>query len=188
MAKDFHINLYFDTVKDSLRDMSAWQVRKDAVKQFAWAIPNEETIKALVPYCTNGLVEICAGSGYWARCFRSLGVDVLALDRKPWADQWSPVRKGKDVDAGKHPERALFLCWPPYDDPAAAKALSAYTKAGGERLIFVGEGYYGCTANNAFFKYLDKFYTEVDWFSIPQWNGIHDSVRVYDRKQIERVK
>ena len=93
------------------------------------------------------LVEIGAGGGYWARCLREAGADIIAYDRRPpgeeapwdwregnqWFDDtWFLVQEGDESMAGLYPERTLLLCWPPIFDPMAANALRLYREAGGK--------------------------------------------------------
>jgi hypothetical protein len=70
------------------------------------------------------LVELGAGTGYWAYLLRVLGADVIAYDIAPIGGKrrnryhidvrpWAEVLEG-DVNALlKHADRSLFLCWPP---------------------------------------------------------------------------
>ena len=99
------------------------------------------------------IVEIGAGSGYWAMCLSQLGADVIAYDRhppeegtpwwepaNPWFErEWFQVREGDAECARHHPDRSLLLCWPPPGNPMAAAALSMYRDAGGHTLIYIGD-------------------------------------------------
>ena len=99
------------------------------------------------------LVEIGAGTGYWAMCLTELGADIVACDARvpgegapwdptsgnPWHDDtWFPVEEGDESAAAFYPDRTLFLCWPPPENPMAFNTLSTYLRAGGRRLIFAG--------------------------------------------------
>ena len=74
---------------------------------------------------------------------------------------------------------ALFLCWPPYDDPMASNCLKAYK---GNTLIFIGESKGGCTANYEFFRMLVDEWEQIEDIYIPHWPTIYDSMSVYHRK------
>jgi hypothetical protein len=80
-----------------------------------------------------------------------------------------------------HPDRALFLCWPSFDDPWAAQALACYA---GDLLIYAGEGEGGCTADDEFFKLLEAEWDELEYS--PRhvtYRGIHDYLTAYRRKR-----
>ncbi|KXS13168.1 hypothetical protein M427DRAFT_146740 [Gonapodya prolifera JEL478] len=51
-----------------------------AVRDFAWAVSTEEALQALVEYFGGKIVEIAAGSGYWAHLLRECGADVVTGD------------------------------------------------------------------------------------------------------------
>lgn len=157
--------------------------RREFVSRYSWAIPNHATLETIKREASAGVVEIGAGTGYWAHLLRLREVDVVAYDLKPHVNHWckgnwSPVLAGEPVDASKHPERALLLCWAPYDDSMAADALTAYS---GDTLLWVGEGRGGCTGDDKFWELIDRGWREMYEVEIPQWEGIHDSLTVYKR-------
>jgi hypothetical protein len=174
-----------------------YEIRRECVKMYAWAIPTEDAIKRIVE--CGPIVEIGAGSGYWANLITHFGGDVLAYDKyKPEKNKnysfecgWFDVQKGGPEKATEHSDRALFLCWPPYAEPFASECLAAYK---GNTVIFVGEGWGGCTGDDAFFKTLgddvwddDYDQSKAEWekvceMNIPQWSGIHDYLMIFKRK------
>ena len=178
-----------------------WKARKKAVSLYAWAIPSEEAIRAIIE--CGPVVEIGAGSGYWASLIAQLGGDVVAYDQYepkankdyPFEQGWFPVQKGGPEKAAEHAERALFLCWPPYNDSFARECVDAYQ---GDTVIFVGEGRGGCTADDDFFRTMGESswdweneetleplsdeWERADEINIPQWDGIHDYLTIYHRK------
>lgn len=75
---------------------------------------------------------------------------------------------------------ALFLCWPPYDEPMAYEALKAFK---GQYLWYIGEDEGGCTAGDDFFQLLDSQWELIE--TCPEfysWSGLHDELRLYRRK------
>lgn len=105
---------------------------------YAWSIPSPSDLDTIVGCLRpgQGVVEVCAGSGYWAWMLAQYGLDVAAYDQTPggpdsgnWfarGGPWHPVREGGPQSAADHPDRALLLCWPPVDSPVAAQTLAAY--------------------------------------------------------------
>lgn len=95
--------------------------RSELCARFAWAIPCPAAIWTIHDVVTKnglaGIIEIGAGTGYWAYCLKQVGVDCICVDSFAWhahrAKQWHPVERGGPPAASKHPDRALFLCWPP---------------------------------------------------------------------------
>jgi len=174
--------------------------RDELTTRYAWAIPDPASLAFIAEHANGRIVEIGAGTGYWAWQLSQLGVDVVAYDRNPpdrGGNHWHsprgadgnpskqpmpvffPVRRGGAPQAARHPDRTLLLCWPPYTSTVARRALRAYS---GQRIIFIGEGWGGCTADDAFFRALERGWVEVVAHRLVQWSGIHDWATVYDRK------
>ncbi|MGA9775938.1 MAG: hypothetical protein WBU92_08470 [Candidatus Dormiibacterota bacterium] len=70
------------------------------------------------------LIEMGAGTGYWANQLRRLGADIIAFDHAPpgsaranryhpGATVWTEVLEGTPAELVHHPQRTLFVCWPP---------------------------------------------------------------------------
>lgn len=155
----------------------------DARARYAFAVPDEAALARIVNL--GPLVEIGAGSGYWAALLRRRGLDVLAFDKYRSSANplyrglaWTEVRLGDSKAAAQYRERNLFLCWPPYDAPMAADSLRAYR---GQRLIYIGESRGGETANAAFFNTLEREWRQVSTQAIPNWHSQHDELTVWLR-------
>jgi hypothetical protein len=155
--------------------------RENLVSIYAWAIPNYEAISTIVKH--SPVIEIGAGSGYWASLVKILGGDVIAFDnRSPnfkFKCEFFPVEKGDERAVVDHSDRALMLCWPPYSTPMAYKCLKKYK---GQTLIYIGEGEGGCTADIKLFELLGREWEEEEYVKIPQWWGLHDGMTIYKRK------
>jgi hypothetical protein len=157
--------------------LSDWMAFKLAVgRHFAWAVPTEEAIAAIRRHATS-VLEIGAGSGYWAWLMRQAGILVDAVDVDPPAFTWSDVRRGDEHTAHAHPDKALLLCWPPWASPMAENALVAY---GGERVVYIGE-WFGGSANPKFFTLLMCWFECVDYIRIPQWYMRNDTLLIFRR-------
>jgi hypothetical protein len=148
------------------------------------------------------LVEIGAGAGYWAWCLRQLDVDVIAYDRFPprthpapegewrgtlaagagrnaWFDcYWTEVARAGAGAAARHPDRTLLLVWP--YGAMAHRALAAYR---GDRVVFVGEWDRPTTDDPRFFRALERDWRRVMVMPMPQWDGTHHQLTVFERSQ-----
>ena len=181
--------------------------RDDLCWKYAWAIPDPASLAFLVDLEARlggrGILELGAGTGYWAWQLNQLGITVVAYDEMPpdrAANHWHrPHRRRSRHDSAAHPTRPVFhpvgqggaelaaagpdltllLCWPPYATPFADQALAHYA---GTRLIYIGEGPGGCCADDGFFARLDADWEEIDHHRPVNWWGIHDWITAYQRK------
>jgi hypothetical protein len=164
--------------------------RRELAQLFSWAIPTDEALELLARY--GPLVECGAGMGYWTALLRARGTDAIAYDLRPPGPKarnayhrrarrpWTKIRRGSSVSAARrHRDRALLLCWPPYDDDAASyKALRAYR---GDVVIHIGEREEGATGSVRFHRELRLNWTLVEEVELPHWPRLRDSVMVYRR-------
>lgn len=166
-----------------------WTAREGLVHEFAWAIPCDAAIAAIVGL-GKPVVELGAGNGYWASLIAEAGGTVECYDREPGrhirgekSKLWHPVSQGTcDVITRAHKDHALLLVWPPYDTPMGTECLLRFMEAGGSTLVYVGEGSGGCTADDGFHRILDGHWSEAQYVCLPQWSGIHDGLSVYRAK------
>jgi hypothetical protein len=162
--------------------------RFDMCGTYSWAICSPGDIAWLREVLGGRhVVEAGAGTGYWAHQMEQAGIGVVAYDPNEAGPgnvfarrAWTTVLPGDHTVPERHPDRALFLCWPSYDDSWAAQALACYT---GDLLIYCGEGESGCTADDSFFELLDAGWEEVaDCPAHVSYMGIHDRLTAYRRK------
>jgi hypothetical protein len=152
------------------------EIRRKLVWAFSWAVPSPEAVRAISE--VGPLIEIGAGTGYWAWLLKQAGVDIIAFDRAPDAPpHWTEVSRGGPERIGEHPGRSLFLCWPPMGETMAAQCLERFR---GERVVSIGEAGEGARTGDARFRSLlaERFELERE-VAIPQWPGYSDRVRVY---------
>jgi hypothetical protein len=168
--------------------------RARLVSRFAWSIPTRGDIHWIAGHLAGRhLVEMGAGSGYWAWQLRQYGIDVAAYDQDPpgsatgWRNRWCPsneswtgVRRGTPGTLQRHQDRALLLCWPPYNTDFAYRVLATYA---GDMVFYAGEGWGGCTGTDRFYDLLEKDWDLVE--SSPHhwtWQFIRCDLRLYRRK------
>lgn len=132
-----------------------------------FGVPSDAAVTAIGR--RGPIVEVGAGTGYWAALLRHHGVDVVAFDSEPptathnngfFDSTFTEVRKADcttvfDGEGGADlSKRALLIVWPnnpdQIDNPHLAstevtpptwdaKCLTSYFNAGGTTVIYVGE-------------------------------------------------
>ena len=103
--------------RDAIEERFEW--RTCLCTYFAWAVPNDHAIKVL-QNLGQPILEIGAGTGYWAWLLSQAGVDIVAYDAEDSHDghkhrfRHSLVRDGgvEQASSKEHSGRALMLCWP----------------------------------------------------------------------------
>ena len=170
-----------------------YPARDELVKKFAWAIPSNEAVELIAKY--SPIVEMGAGTGYWAMMIEQAGGKVECFDLNPpllgknnyrHKRQCHKIGKGTPLKLrnDKFKDHTLFLCWPPCYDNTALHSIKHFK---GHRLIYVGEGSGGCNANDEFFDMLDNEWEEQESLDIPQWNAIHDNLTIYKRLKKKNI-
>lgn len=169
-------------------------------KKWSWAVPDDRALTAIAEHSPNGVVEIGAGAGYWAGLLRQMGVDVIAYDPAPFDSVWhdgphSEVLLGDHTAVIGHSDRTLLTIWPEYEAAWSHQMVELFE---GEKIIFVGEGYGGCTGDDEFHRLLGQCtcyedececgstkspFREIATVGVPQWAGIHDYLFVYQRRE-----
>ena len=57
-------------------------------RAYAWGVPSANALRAIAKASPHGIVEVGAGTGYWAHLLQDLhGVSVRAFDSHPCHDQ-----------------------------------------------------------------------------------------------------
>jgi hypothetical protein len=176
-------------------------VRRELVKKYSFAIPTEEAIRTI---CSHGpLIEIGAGTGYWAWCVRQLGGDILVYDIHPPQREacpsgnrfhgnegcWTHVEQGTETMLGMHPDRTLLLGWPPFQEPLALQALQLYR---GEYFLYIGSlplanGWKGPMASDAFLEELGRDWWLTQSIQLPNWDLCWDALHVFKRRRLQHA-
>lgn len=145
-------------------------VSRDAlVAQYGFAIPTADALLALDRWSPDGLFEVGAGTGYWARLLADRDVDVLAYDIAPppsaenqWfagTTPWYQVAPADETIAASHADRTMLLIWPTRGELWPLRALELFHAGGGARLAYVGEGPGGRTGDDVFHALLGEVTT-----------------------------
>lgn len=180
---------YFSLDRTVEETMARSPNRQLLVRMYCWTIPDPETVAFVAKHAQGGLVDPIAGTGYWAYLLAQVGVDVVCYDLNPGTSLLTNGWHGDDLyaavrakDCGEavalHPDRTLFLSWPPHGRDVGARMLMAYE---GKYVIYIGEGRGGATGDDEMHVMLDRDWTEVVSRRPVQWWGVDDRVTVYER-------
>ena len=189
------LNVPFDKVVSYLQQhnglMYDWYSREYFTNQYGWSVPSQEAIEKIKKFVEgDSVLEIGSGYGMWAKLMKDDGISIYATDHitAPGRDAHVPHKKSfidvEDLNAERALQKyygtnVLMMSWPPYESPMAATSLESF---GGNKLIFIGEGQGGCTADDRFFSILEKEWQSVGEVDIPRWTGIGDYLSFWRRK------
>jgi hypothetical protein len=134
----------------------------ELAQRYAYVLPDNTNLAMLAEL--GPVVEVGAGTGYWAYRLRALHVDIVALDQAPpdgdivnryhaKTPTWSEVLLGDHTVLSGYADRALFLCWPPLFS-ALGECLSFYS---GQTVAVIGDRGY----RTARIRGLNDTYTRV---------------------------
>ncbi|NCD11240.1 MAG: hypothetical protein EOL93_01705 [Epsilonproteobacteria bacterium] len=167
---------------------ASFRIREEYTK-VSFPILTNETIWLLSHFLHDKhCVDLGCGTGYLAANLVHNGVYCDAVDDKSnnygFAQEYIKINKMPMLDVDLSVYDAIILSWPCYQSNMA-ECIARIIQPG-QYLIYLGEGYGGCCADDGFFEYIDNQYEyEVvrditdnlnDWHTT--FNGIHDWWRV----------
>jgi hypothetical protein len=183
----------FASSRDNLdARVRSFQARDKVTGTIGWALPSREALQAIAntmeKYAINTVVDCGCGHALWPALLAPLAHPTRFT-------AWDiPMRNPRHVVAGLAPFMAvttdvaclsepkpdcLSFIWPTYDAPWAARLLETEKP---EFVLYIGEGWGGCTADDKFHELLDSGYDKIVCCDIPSWPGIHDRVFMYQKK------
>ena len=153
------------------------ELRKKLIWAYAWAIPSDEAVRMIAEY--SPLIEVGAGTGYWAWLLEQAGARVQCFDREPeQVPRWHAISRGTPESIPLPAGHTLFLCWPPLDLPMAYLALREFR---GRHVVYLGE-WAKHTADREFHRELSERWILERSAALPNWPGFEDRVFVFLRK------
>jgi hypothetical protein len=163
--------------------------RYELITKFAFSIPTISDLELIREY--SPIIEIGAGSGYWAYCLSQLGVDIITYDKYPpeitnpwlwderntWFDnEWFTVTEGDESAAAVFPDRSLLMAWPMLNNSMAKNALENYVNASGHTLIFIGNHE---SSGDDVFNSMIKNFKLIKKQRLYGWYGIEEFIEIY---------
>lgn len=165
-----------------------FSARQIVIQEYGYPLLNNKFLNDFATILKNDKVlDVGAGSGFLAKQLNARGINITAIDKYQSNNNYgftTPYFKIYEDDGVNHLKNSgimydtIILSWPPYDTDMAYKILEALVP--GQRLIYIGEGQGGCTADEAFFKLLQQktitIMDETDYLreNYTQYGGIHD--------------
>ena len=154
--------------------------RRTFIALYAWAVPTRQAIQTIAAFVAGRkALEVCAGSGLWARLLADRGLQVIATDAEPAPDPHFPVEalEAEAAVQAHGDSEALLLCWPPFRADCAVRALRAFR---GDRLVYVGDARF--TADDRFHALVGKEWIVAQSIPLPSWPGLDDYTFLYQRR------
>lgn len=150
---------------------------------FAYAIPNDSALQEIGRHAP--IIEVGAGTGYWAKLLRAQGVEIKAFDKALSDNEYhgnipafTKVQRGGAANVRRYRDHTLFLCYPPPDDGMAIACLQAYT---GEVFLYVGE-WRGNTGTREFEQLLLQEWSLEKRVKLPNWGSEANVLMVWRRR------
>jgi hypothetical protein len=161
-------------------------------QRYAYVFPDEATLQMLAGL--GPLVEVGAGTGYWAHRLRSIGVDIVAFDQAPVDGErpnryhsptqpWTRVEQGDQAVLSGYADRGLFLCWP----PVFSSLGDCLTYYGGDTVAYIGDGGH----RTARLDHLDEAFTKVATApvrALDPYPGVTPRLTIWKRTADERSR
>lgn len=133
-------------------------------------------------------LEVMAGTGMLSAALQERGVDILATDKSaPEHNDYGEIRgipslcdikemdaldaireHGVDIDY-------LVMSWPPYNDPIAANCIETLYEVNPDaKILYIGEDYGGCTADDRFFDLVIQEDPKNNGVSVEEINDLRE--------------
>lgn len=176
--------------------LANFRARDAYIARCGFVLLTAETLDALARLCTDQKVlDAGAGTGFMASRLAARGVNITASDvggevMSEYGMQGLHRRDHEGDSRALLPGDfdVVLLCWPPYQESFGFEVAQAMRA--GQILVTQGEGKHGCTADDAFFDYVENVHR---FEPMPTWtqrlnehhlrfDGIHDFWQVWRKR------
>lgn len=162
-------------------------LRRQFRRDFGYVVASAEVMTVLTELLHNlgPILDAGCGSGYLSKELARLGVPTFAVNYCDFREA-RPVGHGYPIntvyqldDLGDAASfitsrfGSVLMTWPPYDNPFALKVAQAMLP--GQLLVFEGEDAGGCTADAAFFEFMND---STLWEPLPDASSRLNAVHV----------
>ena len=159
------------------------EARTEFIKGFGFPIPCLELIEAIK--AEGPSVELGAGSGYLAALINVCGGNVTPTDSYKGGYFFEVSfhanvhRLSASAAVRKFPNIPVLMSWPSFQAKWPSRVANMLKP--GSRLLYIGENN-GCTACYSFENILRDKFKEIKQVSIPNWEGMHDHLRIFEKE------
>lgn len=167
-------------------DFKEFERRQFYCSNFSWAFITIKELRILSKIISDkSVLSIGSGYAFIEKGLQLLGINIIPTDSyvHPMTNvvyTWTNVEVLNHKEAiTKYNTDILYMSWPTYDDPYAFESLKLFK---GNLLIYIGEPENGCTADDDFYDLLEKEWNCKQEIEITNWDSIHDSIYIYERK------
>lgn len=198
--EDEYINTLFDLCErreipqsynnDFLNSFKNLGFRFHVIEKHGYPLVSWDWIDILVSFIGDSkCLEVMGGLGTISYALRQKNVDIICTDNGSWddkwlVDKWTDVEKKDAIEAIKEYGTSvdyIIMSWP-YMDDTAYRCLQTMREINPEcKMIVIGEGYGGCTADDDFFENIviieDSLIDEMNK-KYQTWMGIHDYIEL----------
>lgn len=158
-------------------DFSSYGLREKFIKESGFILVSYNWVRKLNDLVIKNkpCLEVMAGTGMLSKALKDIGVPVITTDNNSWRNNRNSMIAWKDkqnytdieeIDALEAVHKYgndvdfVIMSWP-YMDDTAYKVLIEYKKIKPSgHVIYIGEEYDGCTANDDFF---DEMYKTLEY-------------------------
>lgn len=157
----------------ALRSCLAGQARHLASVFYSFAVPDDHALNLISQY--KPIIEIGAGTGYWALLLNQMGIEVKAFDCNPRSKDLTfyPVEVGTPEKCKEFPDYTLFICYPPLGEDCN-EWIKHYS---GEYVLFIQEG---CTGQSSDLED-PKQWENIISYQLPNWYNCRETLEIYKR-------
>lgn len=141
------------------------------------------------------MLELCCGSGYIGYLLKNEGVDIICTDNNKWRDERKDSKFFQEsftdiecidaldaIEKYKDEVGCILLSWPEYSSDLAVRVLEKCLEYQ-ISMIYIGEDWGGCTADDDFFEMIEEKCNMIDISeSYIPFDGIHDSIYLVSKK------
>ena len=209
--KDLNETGTLPTKSDILTVMRMPELWDDRIKSrwyylenYSFPLMTQEVAADMAKFFSGKTVlEVCAGSGYVAKCVKDVaGDDVtfICTDNLDWENNSQEDIYGAwrnhyiDIEAldaleaiDKYGDQAdyVMVSWPEYQSPLAKQILEKCLEKK-LPLVYIGEDWGGCTGDDSFFELVDEkceMLKETITTNYLPFEGIHDRIWLIRPKQ-----
>lgn len=163
-------------------------IREIYIRECGFPYITESWVKPLARWIGNRkCLEVMAGTGWLSYALSKYKVAIKATDNYSWEHKFADINKNVErIDAIEAVEKYgkqvkfIIMAWP-YMDNTAYRVLMKMREVNPDcRIIYIGEWFGGCTADDEFFEAIIeecdlKGFNKVA-SKYRSWEGIHDTL------------